>query len=192
MQLAGLQSALQRFALNQRSGIHFPGDAHSLIAKTSPQVVYINAAGDWHNIPLEHAIAQGNAVAPTLMRYAVSYASLLDGNLTTPTLVSNPGHAVPLTRNLSPETAAHMRRYLVKTARDAGYPDLAGAAAVWRSSFLTRQQYAMAAVFEPIEQPQHVLVVKLVARDDVELPADLGWQMGASLMGAQQNLPARP
>ena len=191
LQLAGLQSALQRFAFNQRTGIEFPGEVHTLLAKTSPQVVYAQPAGNSHAIPLENALAQGNAVAPTLLRYAVSYASLLDGNLTAPTLESKPGQSAPLSRNLLPETATHMRSYLTNTSRQAGYPNLAGTAAVWRSATHTRQQYAMAAVFEPVEQPQHVLLVKLTARDEVELPTDLGWQLGEGLMRAQFIPPAQ-
>lgn len=191
LKMAWLQSALQRFALNQRTGIHFPGEAHTLIAKTSPQTDYTNTAGDQKIIPLQLAYAKGSGVAPTLMRYATSFASLLDGNLTTPTLESKPAHSTPPTPNLSPDTATYMRRYLANAAREAGHPDLAGTAAVWRSTSHEREHYAMAAVFEPTEQPDHLLLVKLVARDDVELPPDLGWQMGASLMRAQQNLPTR-
>ncbi len=184
----GLRAALVRFGFDKSTGLDFPGAVSSLI--------YSSQLSDkplprWYEKELRTELSEGWGVAPSLIRYAVSFTGLVTGSLPQPRLVTDPQKT---STSLSPviklETAAAMRANMEDAARRAGHENLGGIWSTYRPkpypSSDQELRYATAALFEPADKPQHLVFVKLVSKKREPLPKDLGLEIGAKLLDAEK------
>lgn len=183
-----LRAALMRFEFNKPTGLDFPGTRFGVFyGGLGDQMRKPISSQDEQKIRLE--LSEGWGVAPSLIRYAVSFTGLVTGTLPQARLVFNPQEvSPPHSPVVKLETAAAIRAMMVAAAQRAGSENVG---AVWTSfrPEISRVKgldthHAMAALFAPANRPQRMVIVKITALQP--LPNDIGIEIGTKVLGAVQ------
>jgi hypothetical protein len=152
--LEATRAAVSQYELGRRAGTGLPGEADPRLLRDGTDDLLLREFGE------------GAAVAPTLARYAYSFARLVGGRPVGP-LVSVVGEsdpaAVPAPGRVG-EAGATIRKRMVERARvHDPAADFGGMWSSWveKSSRAQPPRHLAAAVFAPAESPTHLVVLKM-------------------------------